>query len=92
VNITTISISINEKIEQISAETTTWNSNQFRISTSRIILRTSNFDSTKEKLMKADKCFNCDESNHLNRDCSKLKKFRVVEMNVKNDTKKSKKE
>jgi hypothetical protein len=92
VSITTISTSINEKVEQISAETTTWNSNQFRISTSRVIFRTFNFDSTKEKLMKADKCFNCDESNHLNRDCSKLRKFKIAEMNVKDDTKKSKKE
>jgi hypothetical protein len=91
-SITTISISINEKIEQISAETTIWNFNQFRISTFRITSRTFNLDSTKKKFMKADKCFNCDESNHLNRDCSKLRKFRVVEMNVKNDTKKSKKE
>jgi hypothetical protein len=85
-------ISINEKVEQTSAETTIWNSNQFRISTFRVTSRTSNLDSIKEKLMKADKCFNCDESNHLSRDCSKLRKFRVVEMNVKNDTKKSKKE
>jgi hypothetical protein len=92
VNITTISISINEKIEQISAKTTIWNFNQFRISTFRVIFKTSNFDSTKEKLMKADKCFNCDESSHLNRDCSKLKKFRIVQMNVRDDTKKSKKE
>jgi predicted transposase YbfD/YdcC len=92
VSITTISISINEKVEQISAETTIWNSNQFRISTSRVTSRTSNFDSIKEKLMKADKCFNCDESSHFNRDCSKFRKFKIVEMNVKNDTKKSKKE
>jgi hypothetical protein len=42
--------------------------------------------------MKARKCFNCDESNHLSRDCSKLRKFRIVEMNVRNDTKKSNKE
>ncbi len=92
VSITTISISINEKIEQISAETTIWNFNQFRISTFRFISKTFNLDSTKEKLMKADKCFNYDESSHLNRDCSKFRKFRVVEMNLKNDTKKSKKE
>jgi hypothetical protein len=91
-SIITISISINEKIEQTSIETTTWNLNQFRISTSRITSRTSNLDSTKEKFMKADKCFNCDESSHLNRDCSKFKKFKVVEMNVKNDTEKSRKE
>jgi hypothetical protein len=87
-----ITISINEKVEQISAKTTIWNFNQFRISTSRVTFRTFNFDSTREKLMKADKCFNCDESNHLSRDCSKLRKFRVAEMNVKNDTEKSKKE
>jgi hypothetical protein len=92
VNIITISISINEKIEQISAKTTIWNSNQFRISTFRVIFKTFNLDSIKKKLMKADKCFNCDESSHFNRDCSKLKKFRVVEMNVKDDTKKSRKE
>ncbi len=91
VNITTISISINEKVEQISAETTIWNFNQFRISTFRVILRTFNFDSTKEKLMKAEKCFNCDESSHLSRDCSKFRKFRIVEMNVRDDTKKSRK-
>jgi hypothetical protein len=91
VNIITISISINEKIEQILAETTIWNSNQFRFSTSRVISRTFNLDSIKEKLMKADKYFNCDESNHFNRDCSKSRKFKIVEMNVKNDTKKSKK-
>jgi hypothetical protein len=41
--------------------------------------------------MKTDKCFNCDESNHFNRDCSKFKKFKIAEMNVKNDTKKLKK-
>jgi hypothetical protein len=92
VNITTISISINEKAEQTSTKTTIWNLNQFRISTSRVTSRTSNLDSTKEKLMKADKCFNCDESSHLSRDCSKLRKFRIVEMNVRDDTKKSKKE
>jgi hypothetical protein len=91
-NITTISTSINEKVEQISAKTTIWNSNEFRISTSRVTFRTFNLDSTKEKLMKADKCFNCDESSHLSRDCSKFRKFRVVEINVRNDTKKSKKE
>jgi hypothetical protein len=41
--------------------------------------------------MKARKCFNCDESNYLNKDCSKSKKLKIVEMNVKNDTKKSRK-
>jgi hypothetical protein len=91
-SITTTSISINEKVEQISAETTIWNFNQFRISTFRVIFRTLNLDSTKKKLMKADKCFNCDESNHFNRDCSKFKKFKIAKMNVRNDTKKSKKE
>ncbi len=90
-NIITISISINEKVEQISTKTTIWDFNQFRISTSRVTSRTFNFDSIKKKFMKADKCFNYDESNHLNRDCSKFRKFRIVEMNVKNDTKKSKK-
>ncbi len=92
VSITTISIAINEKVEQISTKITIWNSNQFRISTSRVISRTSNSDSIKEKFMKADKCFNCDESNHLSRDCSKSRKLRIVEMNVRNDTEKSKKE
>jgi hypothetical protein len=91
VSITTISISINEKAEQISAKTTIWNFNQFRISTFRVTSRTFNLDSTKEKLMKAEKCFNCDESNHLSRNCSKFRKFRIAEMNVKNDTKKSRK-
>jgi hypothetical protein len=91
-NITTISISINEKVEQIFTETTIWNFNQFRISTSRATSRTSNLDSIKKKLMKAEKCFNCNESSYLNRDCSKFRKFRIAEMNVKNDTKKSKKE
>jgi hypothetical protein len=91
-SIITISISINDKVEQIFVETMIWNFNQFRISTSRIIFRTFNFDSIKKKFMKANKCFNCNESNHFNRDCSKLKKFRIVEMNVKNDTKKSRKE
>jgi hypothetical protein len=77
-NIITISISINEKIEQIFAETTIWNFNQFRISTSRVTFRTFNFDSIKEKLMKANKCFNCDESNYFNRDSSKFKKFKSL--------------
>ncbi len=40
--------------------------------------------------MKENKCFKCDESNHLNRDCSKFKKSRIAEMNVKK-TKNSKK-
>jgi hypothetical protein len=92
VNIITISISINEKAEQISARTTIWNFNQFRILTSRVIFRTSNLDSIKEKFMKADKCFNCDESNHFNRDSSKSRKFRIAEMKMRNDTKNSKKE
>ncbi len=87
-----ITISINEKVEQISAKTTIWIFNQFRISTSRVIFKTSNFDSIKEEFMKTDKCFNCNESNHFNSDCSKSRKFKNVEMNVKNDTKKSRKE
>jgi hypothetical protein len=93
-SITTTSISINEKAESIFVDSTIWNSNQYRSSNSRTsnISKASNSNSIKEKLMKTNKCFNCDESNHLNRDCPKLKKFRVVEMNVKNDTKKSKKE
>jgi hypothetical protein len=41
--------------------------------------------------MKAEKCFNCNESSHFSRDCSKFKKFKIVKMNVKNDIKKSKK-
>jgi hypothetical protein len=93
-SITTISISINEKFESTFVESTVWNFNQYRSSNSRTsnIIKTSNLDSTKEKFMKTDKCFNCDESDHLNRDCSKFKKLRIVEMNVENDTKKSKKE
>jgi hypothetical protein len=86
VSITTISISINEKIKQIFVETTIWNSNQFRISTSRVTFKTFNLDSIKEKFIKADKCFNYSESSYLNRDCSKFKKFKIAEMNVKNDT------
>jgi N-acetylglucosamine kinase-like BadF-type ATPase len=94
INITTISISINEKTESILAESTVWNLNQYRSSNFRTsnIFKTSNLDSIREELMKAKKCFNCDESNHLSKNCSKSKKFRVVEMNVRNDTKKSKKE
>jgi hypothetical protein len=91
ISIITISSSINEKAEQTSTRTTIWNSNQFRTLTSRIT-RTSNLDSTKEELIKAKKCFNCNESKHLNKDCSKLRKFRIVEINVRNDTKKSRKE
>jgi hypothetical protein len=94
VSIITISISINEKFESIFVESTVWNLNQYRSSNSRTsnIIRTSNLESIKEKLMKADKCFNYDESDHLSRDCSKFRKLRIVEMNVKNDTEKSKKE
>jgi hypothetical protein len=90
-SIITISISINEKAVQTSAKTTIWNFNQFRTSILQII-KTSNLDSTKEKFMKADKCFNCNESDHFNRDCSKFKKFKIVQMNVEDDAKKSKKE
>jgi hypothetical protein len=92
-SITTTSISINERAESIFAESTIWNLNQYRSSNFRMpnILRTFNLDSVREKFMKADKCFNCDESNHLSRDCSKLRKLRIVEMNVGDDTKKSKK-
>jgi hypothetical protein len=94
ISIIMISISINEKIESILVESTIWNLNQYCSSNSRTsnTLRTSNLDSIKEELMKAKRCFNCDESNHFNKNCSKFKKFRIVEMNVKNDTKKSKKE
>jgi hypothetical protein len=93
-SITTTSISINEKAESTFVDSTVWNSNQYRSSNFRTsnISKASNSDSTREKFMKTDKCFNCDESNHLSRDCSKFKKFRVVEMNVRNDTKKSRKE
>jgi hypothetical protein len=42
--------------------------------------------------MKTNKYFNCNESSHFNHDYSKSKKFKIVEMNVKNDTKKSKKD
>jgi hypothetical protein len=92
-SIITTSISINEKAESIFVDSTVWNSNQYRSSNSRTsnTFKASNSDSTKEKFMKTNKCFNYDESSHLNRDCSKFKKFRIVEMNVKNDTEKSKK-
>jgi hypothetical protein len=90
-SIITISISINKKAEQTSAETTIWNFNQFCTFIFRII-KTSNLDSFKEKFMKTNKCFNCDKSDHLNHDCSKSKKFKIVEMNVENDAEKSKKE
>jgi hypothetical protein len=92
-SITTISISINEKIESIFAESTVWNLNQYRSSNSWTsnILRTFNLDSIKEEFMKKKKCFNCDKSNHFNKNCSKSRKFRIVEMNVRNDTKKSRK-
>ncbi len=59
--------------------------------TTNTTLRTFNLDSIKEKFMKTNKCFNYNESSHLNRDCSKFKKFKVAEMNVKNDIKNSKK-
>jgi hypothetical protein len=93
VSIITISISINEKIKSIFAKSTIWNLNQYRSSNSRTsnILRTFNLDSIKEEFMKAKKWFNCDESNHFSKNCSKSRKFRIVEMNVKNDTKKSRK-
>ncbi len=42
--------------------------------------------------MKKNKCFNYDKSDHLNKNCSKFKKFRIVEMNVKIDTENSRKE
>ncbi len=96
ISITTISTSINEKAEQTFFETTIWNFNQFRSSNSREFdastsIKTFNFDSTKEQFMKKSKCFNCDESNHFSKDCTKLRKFRVVEMNVKKKTKNSRK-
>jgi hypothetical protein len=91
-SIITTSISINEEAETIFVETTVWNSNQFRISISQIVFRILNFDSIKEELMKANKRFNCDEFDNLSKDCSKFKKFKVVEMNVRNDTKNWKKE
>ncbi len=80
-NVITISIFINEK----TSKSTTSNSNQFRTSISRSSnsIRTFNLDSIKEQLMKKNKCFNCDESDHLSKDCSKLKKFRIAEMNLK---------
>jgi hypothetical protein len=94
VNIITISISINEKAEQTSVETTIWNSHQYRSSNFRTsnISKAFNLDSIREELMKAKKCFNCDELSHLNRDCLKLRKLRIVEMNVRDDNEKSKKE
>ncbi len=87
-SITTISISLNEKVEQISVKTIIWNLNQFQISTFRVISKTFNLDAIKEKLMKADKCFNCDEFDHLSRDCSKFRKSRVAEMKMKNENSK----
>jgi hypothetical protein len=92
-SIITISISINKKIESIFVDSTIWNLNQYHSSNSRTsnIFKAFNLDSTKEEFMKARKCFNCDESDHLNKDCSKLKKFKVTEMNVKNETKNSRK-
>jgi hypothetical protein len=41
--------------------------------------------------MKKNKCFNCDESNHFSKDCTKFRKFKIVEINVKKKTKHSKK-
>ncbi len=87
-----ITISIDEKIEQTSARTTIWNFHQFRIWTFRVIFKTFNLDSIKKEFMKTNKYFNCNESSHFNHDYSKSKKFKIVEMNVKNDTKKSKKD
>jgi hypothetical protein len=94
VSIIMISISINEKSESIFAESTVLNLNQYRSSNFRTsnTLRTFNLDSIKEEFMKAKKCFNCDESDHLSKDCSKFKKFRIVEINVRDDTEKSRKE
>jgi hypothetical protein len=94
ISIIRISISTNEKVESIFVKSTVWNFNQYRFSNFRTsnILRTFNFYSIKKELIKAKKCFNCDESNHFNKNCLKFKKFRIVEMNVRNDTKKSKKE
>jgi hypothetical protein len=44
--------------------------------------------------MKEKKCFNCNDFDHLSRNCSKSRKFRVAEMNVREleNTKNSKKE
>jgi hypothetical protein len=86
---------INEKTEQTFIKTTVWNSNQFRSSNFRTLdtsIKTFNLDSIKEQLMKKEKCFNCDEFDHLNKDCSKLKKFKIAEINVRNETKNSRKE
>jgi hypothetical protein len=93
-SIITISISINEKSESTLVDSTVWNLNQYRSSNFRTsnISRAFNLDSTKKEFMKARKCFNCDESDHLSKDCSKLRKFRVIEMNVRDETKNSKKE
>jgi hypothetical protein len=87
VSIITILISINEKADSTFAEWTMWNFNQYRSSSFRTsnISKTFNFDSIKEKLMKAEKCFNCDESSHLSKNCSKLRKSRVAEMKMKNE-------
>jgi hypothetical protein len=81
VSIITISISINEK----AVIFTIWNSNQFHTSISRITSRTLNLDSTKEKLMKTKKWFNCDESDHFSRDCLKSRKFKIAKMKIENE-------
>ncbi len=51
--------------------------------------RTSNLDSTRKILMKEKRCFNCFEIDHINKNCLKLKKFRIAKMiiNEKNSKK-----
>jgi hypothetical protein len=80
-NITTISTFINKN----TSRSITWNSNQFRSSNSRnleIRSKTSNFDSIKKQLMRENKCFNFDESEHLSKNCSKSKKIRIAEIST----------
>jgi hypothetical protein len=38
--------------------------------------------------MKTEKCFNCDELDHLSRDCFKSRKLRIAEMKVENENSK----
>ncbi len=80
----TTTTSINDKSFQISFERNLYSS------TSRSTnLRTSNFDSTREILMKKNRCFNCFEIDHISKNCFKSKKFRVAKMtmNEKNSKK-----
>ena len=52
--------------------------------------RTPNSDSTKEKIMTEKRCFNCDETGHIVKNCIKPKAVKLNEIvkKVKNDSKK----